>query len=103
MRKSVLLSFKSLAQREPYFGVCVNPSMNPSGVQLRRCAILGAAHHTYPEALVDHLRCWHWRGLGKLASKVFLSFLGIVVELRICKQHHLSMSILLVSRRASHG
>jgi len=48
-------------------------------------ALLTTSH---PEALVDHLRCWRWRGLGKLASKVFLSSLGIVVEQRICKQHH---------------
>ncbi len=41
----------------PYFGAGVNPSMNPSRVQLRRYAILGFAHHTHPEALVDHVYC----------------------------------------------
>ena len=33
----------------------VNPSMNPSRVQLRRYAILGCAHHSHPEVLVNHL------------------------------------------------
>ncbi len=41
----------------PYFGVGVHPSMNPSRVQLRRYAILGFAHHTDPEVLVDHVYC----------------------------------------------
>ena len=41
----------------------VNPSMNPSRVQLRRYAILGYAHHSHPEVLVNHLY-----GLGYCSS-----------------------------------
>ena len=41
----------------PHFGAGVIPSMNPSRVQLRRCAIHGYAHHTYPEVLIEHLLC----------------------------------------------
>ncbi|QEY59345.1 hypothetical protein FXF61_09325 [Pseudomonas sp. C27(2019)] len=41
-----------------YFGAGVYPSMNPSWVQLRRCAIHGFACHTNPEALVDQRCCY---------------------------------------------
>ena len=41
-----------ITQRMSYFGAGVYPLMNPSGVQLRRCAIHGYAHHINPEALL---------------------------------------------------
>ena len=41
----------------PYFAIGVYPSMNPSGVQLRRCAIHGYARHSNSAVLVNHLCC----------------------------------------------
>ena len=41
----------------PYFGEGVSPSMNPSGVQLRRFAIHGFARHTHPKVLIKYLYC----------------------------------------------
>ena len=48
----------------PYFGIGVYPSMNPSGVQLRRYAIHGYARHTDPEVLIDLLCCLHFCSLN---------------------------------------
>ena len=47
----------------------VNPSMNPSGVQLRRYAILGYAHHSHPEVLVDHLYGLGYCSRGRAPAK----------------------------------
>ena len=42
------------------FAIAVFPSMNPSGVQLRRYAIHGFACHSNTEVRIDHL---YWLGL----------------------------------------
>ena len=56
-----------------YFGVDVNPSMNPSGVQLRRYAIHGYAHHINPEVLIDPMQRWRSCSINRLKLNTMLA------------------------------
>jgi len=86
-----------------YFEAGVNPSMSPSKAQLRRCAILGFAHHTHPEALANHLYALPQR---KVISVVQTDRQTIQhrqakrVVLSTGRQYHRSTSTLFVSRPA---
>ena len=66
----------------PHFEVGVILSMNPSKIQLRRCAIHGYAHHTYPEVLIEHLLCIGLCGSNHSSNKqLLISFLKVILLL----------------------
>ena len=79
--------------------IAVCPSMNPSGVQLRRCAILGFAHHSNPAARVKPMYILHdcSSGLDKSDESLALSYFSLLhfelVLAQIAKQIYWSVEI----------
>ena len=58
-RLGSLVNIRNAQWCMPRCRIAVCPSMNPSGVQLRRCAILGFAYHSNPAARIKPMYVLH--------------------------------------------